>query len=73
MWQLPHCVTPLGLGCVQGRDVGWRPEILMGAVTVLCFSSVDVLQANSGERAVQPAVGILPVLPVQLLSVACGC
>lgn len=52
---------------------GKGPEILLGAVIVVCFYSVDVLQANSEERAVLPAVGLslLPVL--QLLSVACGC
>lgn len=48
--------------------------MLLGAVIVLCFSSVDVLQANSEEKAVLPAVGLSPVLPVvQLLSLACGC
>lgn len=45
----------------------------MGAVIVLYFSSGDVLQANSEERAVQLTVGLPPGLPVQLLAVACGC
>lgn len=74
----PLCYTCGVWLCVgvsmQVRDVSQRPEILMGAVIVLCFSSVGVLQANSEERAVLPAVGLSSVLSVvQLLSVACGC
>lgn len=65
------CYTSGSWLCVW---TGKGPEILLGAVIVLCFSSVDVLQANLEERAVLPAVGLSPVLPVvQLLSVACGC
>lgn len=72
VWKgLPHCVT--GAWLCAGRGVNQKPAILMGAVLVLSFSSVVVLQANSEERAALPAVGLSPLLPVLLLSVACGC
>lgn len=68
------CRTCLCAGVPVGvRDVGSRPEILMGAAMFLSFSSDDELYTNSKERESGSTAGSGALPVVKLVSVACGC